>query len=120
MFNWSENITLPKLGDVINSSDTPPNILQSLTYLWVYYLGGWFFAGLIGAIGAALYIKYNNTVVPVVFFIISIILLGGTGGVFFEESGGIPSASYFVYIIGIIAAYVFGTLLYMLFVGKEG
>jgi len=119
MFNWSENISLPKLGDVINGSDMPPDIFRMFTYLWVYYLGGWFFATLIGAFGAALYIKYNNTVIPVVFFIVSIILLGGTGGIFFVETEGLPDVSYFVYIIGIIAAYVFGTLLYMLFVEKE-
>ena len=119
MFNWSENTTLPKLDDALGNG-TVPNILRMFTHLWIYYLGGWFFAALIGAFGAALYIKYNNAMVPVVFFIVAILFFGGTGGIFFTEVDGLPSVSYFVYIIGIIAAYVIGTALYMLFVDKGG
>ena len=117
MFNWSENVTLPKLEDALGN-DTPPNILRMFTYPWILLLGGWFFAALVGAFGAALYIKYNNAMVPVVFFILCILFFGGTGGIFFTETEGLPDVAIFVYIIGLIGAYAIGTVLYMLFVDK--
>ena len=121
MFNLTNNITLPKIGDVINSSSLSgggaPNILQIFTYLWVFYMGGWFFAAVFGIIGAALYIKYDNAVVPVVFFIIMMMLFGG---VFTAIPGaGLVSASGFMFIIGIIIAFTLGFLLYQFFISKE-
>ena len=119
MYNWTQNISLPKLSDVLNGSDVPMNFMQIFTYAWVWFLGGWFFAALIGAFGAALYIKYDNPMPAVVFFIISILLLGGTGGIFFVSTPNMPDASVFVYIVGLLSAVTIGIVLYMLFVSKK-
>lgn len=117
--NWSENVTFPKITDVLDGSN-PPNILQLGTYTWIWFLGGWFFAAFIGGVGVALYMKYENVIVTVVFCIVMFILLGGTSGIFFTSSGsGLPDASIFVYIIGIFSAFAIGSLLYKLFVKGE-
>jgi len=118
MFNLTDNITLPKIGDVINQNITSnPDILRIFTYLWVFYMGGWFFAAVFGIIGAALYIKYDNAVVPVVFFIVMMILFGGVFTA--VPGGGLVSASGFMFIIGIIIAFTLGFLLYQFFISKE-
>jgi len=116
MFNWSENITLPKLTDVLDTSDFPFNILQIFTYAWVWFLGGWFFAGVIGVLAAALYVKYDNAMVPSVFLILMTILFGGV----FTASpvGDIPTAEIFRFVIGVIIAFVIGIGLFMVFVNK--
>jgi len=120
MFNWSTNITLPKLTDVINASQTPPYpIMQMFTYIWVWFLGGWFFAGVIGVIGAALYIKYENWMVPVAFFVTSMVFLGPV----FRATpvmSSLPSAEYFSYILGLLIAFGIGLMLYMFFVSRRG
>jgi hypothetical protein len=116
MFNISTNITLPKLGDAINTSHIPPDIFGIFTYIWILNFGGWFFAAIFGIIGAALYIKYDNAVVPVAFFIIMVILFGNVIG---ATEPGIPTAGIFVFFIGAIAAFVLGFLLYQLFISKE-
>lgn len=107
MYNWTNNITLPKISDYINSSHIPPDIVQMFFEIWIWFLGVYFFVGIIGALAAALYIKYDNTTVPVVFFIVMILLWGAV------FSGDIKI------IIGIITAFVIGFLLYQLFIGKE-
>ena len=106
MFNWSDNITLPNIMDVINISDTPPNVLQTFTYAWVWFLGPWFFAGVIGVLAGALYIKMENAMVPVTFVMVMSILFGAV----LEQSpgGGLPSAEGFVAIIGLLAAFAVG------------
>lgn len=115
-FNWSASVDFPKITDVINGSESPPPVLQMTTYVWIWFMGGWFFAALIGAFGVGLYMKYENVMVTISFFLIMLILLGGTSGIFFAESGGIPSAEIFVYIIGIFSAFGIGALLYRLFI----
>jgi len=116
MFNLSDNITLPKIGDYINTSHMPPDIFGIFTSIWIQAFGGWFFAFIFGIIGAALYIKYDNPVVPVVFFIIMVILFGD---VINATMPGVPSANIFVIFIGLIAAFTVGFMLYQLFVSKE-
>lgn len=117
MFNWSENITLPKLSDLINGSVTPPNVARVFTYPWVTFLGGWFFAIVIGIIGGALHMKQKNTMVTVVYFIIMTSIFNSV--LFIDPDGLIPSAASFVYFVGILAAFVIGYLLYQLFVSKR-
>lgn len=116
-FNWSSNITLPKLTDVINTSDTPINIMRIFTYLWVWFLGGWFFAGVIGVLAAALYVKYDNAMIPAVFLILSVILLGGVFSAV-PVTGGMPTAEAIRFILGVIIAFVIGLAFYMVFVNK--
>lgn len=116
-FNWSDKITIPNLNDIINTSDTPINILRVFTYLWVWFLGGWFFAGVIGVLAASLYVKYDNAMIPAVFLILSVILLGG---VFTATpvSSGLPAAEVVRFILGVIIAFVIGLAFYMVFVNK--
>jgi hypothetical protein len=118
MFNWS-NITpdIPKLTDLINNSRVPNiDFLRLFTYVWVWFLGGWFFAIVFGAIAGALYIKYNNTTVPLVFLLLMVILFGG---IFNATPLGIMSAEFFVFIVVILAAFSIGFLLYAFFVEKR-
>jgi hypothetical protein len=118
MYNFS-NITLdiPKLTDLINTSRVPSiDFLRIFTYVWVWFLGGWFFAIVFGALAGALYIKYNNTTVPIVFLLLVVILFGG---VFNATPIGIISAEFFVFIVVVLAAFVIGFLLYNFFVGKR-
>lgn len=117
MFNWTENITLPKLSDLINGSDLPPNVARVFTYVWVTFLGGWFFAIVIGIIGGALQMKQKNTMATVVYFIIMTSIFNSV--LFIDPEGAIPSASAFVYFVGVMAAFVIGFLLYQLFVSKR-
>lgn len=116
MFNISTNVTLPKLGDFLNASNIPPDIFSMFTNIWVNAFGGWFFAGVFGIIGGALYVKYDNPYVPVVFFTIMIILFGNVIG---ASSSTTPEAGIFVIMIGIIVSFVVGFMLYNLFVSKE-
>lgn len=118
MFNWSTNITLPKLTDVFNGTELPPPVLQMFTYAWIWFLGGWFFAGVIGLIGAVLYIKYDNVNVPVVFFIIMLVFFGPVLRAT-PVLSTLPSAEYVGYILGLLVAFGIGMSLYMLFVGKN-
>ena len=118
MFNWSTSDPgFPKLTDLINFSNTPSiDFLRVFTYVWVWFLGGWFFAILFGAIAGALYIKYNNTTVPIIFLLLVVILFGG---VFNATPLGIMSAEFFIFIIVVLAAFSIGFLLYNFFVGKR-
>jgi uncharacterized membrane protein YagU involved in acid resistance len=120
LFNWSSNITLPKLTDVINASQTPPYpVLQIFTYIWIWFLGGWFFAGVIGVIGAVLYEKYENVMVPIAFFVVMMVFFGPLLRAS-PVMSSLPSAEYFSYILGLIIAFGIGLTLYMFFRGKNG
>lgn len=104
MFNWT-NTTLPKITDYLNNTSRNP--VQLLTVAWVDMFGGWFFAGILGVIASALYIKTKNVVVPIVLFAVGNILLGAV----------IPVS--FVYIVGLIVAFSIGFILYQFFISKE-
>jgi len=117
MFNWTENISLPKLTDVLDPSDVPMNFMRVFLEAWILFLGGWFFAALFGALGAALYIKYDNAMVAVSFFIVMFTLCGGV--LIAEPVGALPSAAIFLYIIGLLSTFVVGFVLYQLFVSKK-
>ena len=81
---------------------------------WVWFLGGWFFAGVIGVIAGSLYMKYDNAMMPSVFMIIMILLLNS---VFFAQpDNDLPSAEGFVYIIGILVSVVVGMMIYEMFI----
>lgn len=118
MFNWTDNVTLPKITDVVNTSNMPGGLLRMFTDIWIWCFGGWFFAIIIGVIGASLYVKYDNVMVPVAWFLVSIGLLGGAGGIFAVDTN-LPSAVMFVYIIGIFAAIALGVMFYKMFVSKN-
>jgi len=115
MFNWSDNITVPKITDIFNTSDIPFNILQLFTYAWIWFLGGWFIAGVIGVLGGALYLKYNNAMVPLAFFIVMMAVFGGVLQAT-PTISGLPSAEGFMYILGLIVAFGIGIILYMFFI----
>lgn len=117
MFNWTENVTFPKLTDVLDITDQPMNLWRIFTYPWVFYFGGWFFAAIIGALAAALYIKSNNAMVPVTFAIVMMIFYGGVLRA--EPAGDLVSAEVFVFLVGILGAFAIGFLLYQLFISKE-
>lgn len=115
MFNWS-NVTpdIPKLTDLINGSGGSVAVLRLFTYPWIWFLGGWFIAMVLGAIGAALYIKYDNYMVPSVFFIIMVLIFGS---VLHVDSGGyLGSADIFIYIVILATAFTMGFLLFKVFV----
>jgi len=113
MFNGTD-IDLPDITDVFDTSNpSNTNFFDMFTYVFVQFLGVWFFALLIGAIGGALYIKTENTPMTIVYFMVMTALLGG-----FYPHGVLPEV--FVYIVGIIVAFVLGFLLYQLFVSKSG
>ena len=118
MFNWTENISVPKISD-LDWSKTPPDVLWVFTHVWVWFLGAWFFAGVVGIIGAALYVKYENALVAAAWYIISLSLLGGTSGILFESTDTVSDASPLVYILGLIVAFLIGITFYMLFVSKR-
>lgn len=116
MFNWTQNITLPDLTDVLNTSDFPMNFMWIFVEAWILFLGGWFFAAIFGALAASLYIKYNNGMVAVAFFIIMLTLCGS---LFLAEPVGLPSAAAFLYIIGLLCTFVVGFVLYQFFISKK-
>lgn len=104
MFNWT-NTTIPKITDVLNGTHVDP--AKIFTYPWVSFMGAWFYAWVIGAIAASLYIKYRKASISLVFFIISIALI----------SPIMPRDV--TWIIGFFVAFMFGFILYQLFIGKE-
>lgn len=117
MFSWGDNATVPRLSDVLNGSENPPNMLRLFTYPWVFYFGGWFFAFLIGALGGALYVKTNNVIPSVVLFIVFLIFFGEVLAA--EPYGAMPSADVFVTVIGIFCSFAVGFVFYRLYVGRE-
>lgn len=116
-FVWNNTtIDMPMITDLFNNSTGPADVARVFTYAWVYVFGGWFFAAILGALAAALYIKYNNSMVPVVFLLIMVILFGD---VLAAVPLGLPSTEIFTYIIIVLAAFSIGFLLYKIFVGKK-
>jgi len=108
VFDWANKTYFPKLSDLFNMSDlSNTNWLDIFTYIWIAFLGSWFFGMVVGAIGAALYIKYNNAIVTIAYFIIASALL----------SAVLPSI--FLFIVGIIVGLVIGVLFYQAFISKE-
>lgn len=119
MFNWSTTDPgFPKLTDLVNNSTVPSvDMLRIFTYVWTWFLGGWFFAMFFGAVAAALYIKYNNATVPMVFLLLIGILFAG---VFNATPVGVMSAEFFIFLIVILSAFVVGFILYSFFIGRKG
>jgi hypothetical protein len=116
-FIWNTTIPdIPKITDIFNNSTGPADVARVLTYAWVAVFGGWFFAAVMGALAAALYIKYNNSMVPVAFLLIMTILFGS---VLSAVPLGLPSAEIFTYIVIVMAAFSIGFMLFKLFVGKR-
>jgi hypothetical protein len=108
MFDWANETYFPKLSDLFNTSDIENvNWFDMFTYLWVSFLGTWFFASVVGAIGAALYIKYENAMVTVAYFIIAAALLN------------IVLDQVFLLILGLMTGLTIGILLYHAFIAKE-
>ncbi|HUT00429.1 MAG TPA: hypothetical protein VMY59_08945 [Candidatus Thermoplasmatota archaeon] len=118
MFNWSNPLPdMPRLTDLVDNSRVPNiDFLRIFTYAWSWFLGGWFFAIVLGGLAGALYIKYNNTTVPLVFLLLMVILFGG---IFSATPVGIMSAEFFTFIVVVLAAFSIGFLLYTFFVGKK-
>ena len=116
-FTWNTTVPdIPLITDLFNNSTGPADVARVLTYAWVYAFGGWFFAAVLGALAAALYIKYNNSMVPVAFLLIMTILFGS---VLSAVPLGLPSAEIFVYLIIVLSAFSIGFLLFKIFVGKR-
>ena len=119
MFNWSDNITVPKITDLFNeTSDVPFNLLHMFTYVWIWFLGGWFIAGVIGVLGGALYIKYDNAMVPIAFFIVMMSVFGGVLSAT-PLMSGLPSAEPFKFLLGLIVAFGIGISLYLFYVNSK-
>ena len=114
MFNWTENVTLPKITDIIDYETIPPPIWRLFTYPWFYYFGGWFIAMIIGVLAAALYIKTDNALVPITFSMVMVILYGAILNA--VPDNGLPSAEGFVFLVGVLGAFGIGFLLYKLFI----
>jgi len=104
MFNWT-NTTLPKLFDYINNSSRNP--AQLLTVTWVNFLGGWFFAFIVGVIAGALYVKTRKIITPIAFVVVCNLLLGAV----------LPTE--FIYIVGLLVATGLGLILYNLYVKED-
>jgi hypothetical protein len=97
-YNWTwTNTTLPKLTDKINATSQDWSGL--MTYSWTQFLGIWFFAFVIGIIGAGIQVKYKNMTVTAGYFIVMIALFS----VVLKDVG---------YIFGIMIALVIGFLLF--------
>ena len=107
-----DTLNLSKITDLFDGSTFPPNILQVFTYIWVWFLGGWFFAGIIGAVGCMLYVKYENWAVSASYFIIMITLYLGVLQA--TPVGGMPSAESFIFFIGVFVSIGIGFLLFFL------
>ena len=104
MFNWT-NTTLPKLLDYFNNTSRNP--AQIATVVWVDFLGGWFFAFVVGVIAGALYVKQRKVMPAVAFVVICNLLLGAV----------LPTE--FIYIVGLLVATSLGIILYQLYVKEE-
>lgn len=105
---------IPKITDVINPDEGfPPDILQLFTHPWVWMLGGWFFAFIFGIFGAALYIKSNNVMYPIIFFIVMMALFGTILSA--TPVGDMPPATIFVDLLGVFSAFGIGFLIYQLY-----
>lgn len=120
MFNISKVIpNVPRIQDVINiSTNGTPDILRLTTYAWVWFLGGWFFAGILGTLACALYIKSQNAIIPIAFLLVTTVMFQGIYQAV-PSMGNLPAADIFVNLIGIFAAFAIGFFLYALYRGKK-
>jgi hypothetical protein len=120
MFNLSKVIpNVPRISDVINiSTNNTPDILRLATYAWVWFLGGWFFAGIFGTLAAALYIKSQNTIVPIAFLLLTTVMFQGIYHAV-PSMGNLPAADVFVDLIGVFGAFAVGFFLYSIYRGKK-
>lgn len=115
VFTWNNSTNLTKLSDVLNESNL--NMTRIFIEPWILFLGGWFFAAVIGVLAGALYIKQHNIVPPLVLFIVMTLLFSGV--LMTDPAGDLTSAETFVYIIGIMGAFAIGFVFYQLFVSKR-
>lgn len=120
MFNISTTIpNVPRIQDVINiSTNGTPDILRLFTYTWVWFLGGWFFAGLFGVLACALYIKSQNFIIPIAFLLVTTVMYQGIYNAV-PDMGNLPAADIFVNLVGIFASFAIGFFLYALYRGKK-
>lgn len=108
MFNYTGDYDFPDLTDLFEFGDIAnADWLSMATYLWVAVFGNWFFAMVIGVIGAAIFIKYDNTMITSVYFIVMGLLFGAV----------LPFL--FLTIIGIFAGFSVGILFYQVFISKN-
>jgi phosphotransferase system glucose/maltose/N-acetylglucosamine-specific IIC component len=108
MFDWANKTYFPRISDLFNMSDlSNMDWMDMFTYIWVAFLGPWFFGILIGTIAAAIYIKFNNAIVAIAFLIIASALLG------------VVLPVEFLFIVGLLAGIVIGILFYQAFISKE-
>ena len=105
MFEWVNDTSFPKLTDIFNYSDFENiNYFDVFTHLWVSLLGQWFFGMLIGAIGAALYVKYNNAPITLVYFLVMSLLF----------SAVLPAM--FLFLVGALSGILIGIAIYLTFI----
>ena len=120
MFNLSKVIPdVPRITDVLNiSTNSTPDVLRLFTYPWVWFMGGWFFAGIFGTLAAALYIKSQNTIVPIAFLLVTTVMFSSIYHAV-PDMGSLPAADMFVDLIGVFGAFAVGFFAYSLYRGKK-
>jgi hypothetical protein len=105
-FTYTDNDTdLPKITDIINPDTNTFDWARVFTYAWVWALGGWFFALILGVIGGAIYIQSKRLEVTAAYFIIVLILYASI-----TQNIG--------YVVGIVIALIIGFLFYRLLKSK--
>lgn len=108
MFDWANKTYFPKFTDLFNMSDLPnTNWLDMFTYIWISFMGDWFYGMIIGAIGAALYVKYENAPVTITYFIVMTALFTAV----------LPSI--FLFIVGSITGITIGIVFYEVFFRRD-
>jgi hypothetical protein len=102
IFTYTDNGTdYPDLTDVIDPDTDQFDWARIFTYAWVWALGGWFFAMVLGVIGGALYVYYKSMEITVAYFIIILLIFGAV-----TQNIG--------YVVGIMVALIIGYLFYRL------
>jgi len=105
-FTYTDNDTdLPTITDIINPDTDTFDWARVFTYAWVWALGGWFFALILGVIGGAIYIQSKRIEVTAAYFIIVLILYASI-----TQNIG--------YVVGIVIALIIGFLFYRLLKSK--
>jgi len=102
-FTYTDDTDLPKITDVVNANSSSTDGIfewsRVFTYAWVWALGGWFFALILGVIGGAIFLQYKRMEVVAAYFIIVLILFGAV-------------TSSIGYVAGILVALILGFLIY--------